>query len=378
MQRTADVVVAGAGPAGLAAAAACARAGRDTVVVAPSLERWPHTYGLWADEFAAVAPALGLDAGAAATVYPATVVRTRAGGEQRLPRAYARLRNEVVHAALLEQVPRRVRGRVTGLTDTAVTLADGSRVEAGVVLDARGSGPGRAQQRAWGEVVEAPVPDLVPAGGALFMDLAVLAEAGAPPAFLYGFDLGDGSTLLEATSLAARPPVPLPDLRRRLHRLLDHRGLRPVGPPEKVAIALDAAARRGPGVPIGAAAGLVHPATGYSVASSLRLAPRLAAALGHGADAPALRRVVAAARPPGTARLLALGREVLLLRDADALDAFFAGFFTLPPETWAAYLDVGSPARDVARVMWRTYRALPGEQRRRLLADSARLAARRC
>ncbi len=378
-----DVVVVGAGPAGLSAAAACAAAGLRTAVVAASLSPWPATYCLWADELERAAPGLGLDPAAVAAAYSPTVVRTAAGGERRLARRYARLRNDVVHAALLDRLRESggevVPGRVTGLRaergrEVAV-LADGREVAARLVLDARGGGPGTAQQRAWGEVVDAPVGDLVPPGGALLMDWAALADPTAPPAFLYGLPLDDGTVLLEATSLAARPPVALPDLRARLTALLDAHGLRPAGGSERVAIPLDAPPRAaGPGTPLGAAAGLVHPATGYSVASSLRLGPRVAATLVDGGDP---RPVVRAARPRTTAGLLALGLEVLLPLDTAATDAFFAAFFTLPERSWAAYLDVGSSPAAVAAAMGRTFRALPSDQRAHLLRTAARLGGTR-
>ncbi|MGY1694262.1 lycopene cyclase family protein [Geodermatophilus sp. SYSU D00814] len=373
-----DVLVAGAGPAGLSAAASCAAAGLRTALVAPSLRVWPATYCLWADEFDAAAGPLGLDPAAAAARYSPTVVRTAAGGERRLARGYARLRNDVVHAALLERFRASggtvVPDRVTAVAGRTAVLAGGAGLTARVVLDARGSGPGTAQQRAWGEVVAGPVPDLVPPGGALLMDWTALAAPGAQPAFLYGLPLDDGTVLLEATSLAARPPLPLPGLRDRLAALLAARGLRPAGAAERVAIPLDGAPRgAGTATRLGAAAGLVHPATGYSVASSLRLGPQVAAALAAGRDPHA---VVRAARPRTSAALLALGREVLLPLDAAATDAFFAAFFTLPERAWRAYLDVGSPSPAVAAAMARVFAALSPAQRARLLGGVARGALR--
>ncbi|MGY1673122.1 lycopene cyclase family protein [Geodermatophilus sp. SYSU D00710] len=372
-----DVLVAGSGPAGLSAAAACAAAGLRTALVTPSLRAWPATYCLWADELDAAAVPLGLDPAAAAARYAPTVVRTAAGGERRLARGYARLRNDVVHAALLDRLRSAggtvVTGRVTAVEHGEVAvLADGGRLAARVVLDARGGGPGTAQQRAWGEVVAGPVPDLVPPGGALLMDWTALAAPGAPPAFLYGLPLDDGTVLLEATSLAARPPLPLPGLRDRLAALLAAHGLRPAGAAERVAIPLDAPPRGGPGTPLGAAAGLVHPATGYSVAASLRLGAGVAASLTGGGGPAAARRAVRAARPRATAALLGLGLEVLLPLDTAATDAFFAAFFTLPERAWAAYLDVGSPPSAVAGAMARVFAALSPAQRARLLGRVAR------
>lgn len=377
-----DVVVAGAGPAGLSAAAACAAAGLRTALVAPSLRPWPHTYCLWGEELATAAEGLGLDAAAVAATWPAVTVRTAAGGEQRLGRRYARLRNDVLHAALVDRarahgalvVPGRVAAlRAEGGGEVAV-LADGTELRARTVLDARGAGPGTAQQRAWGEVVAGPVDALVPPGTALLMDWTALHDPGLPPAFLYGLPLDDGTTLLEATSLAARPPVPLPDLRSRLTALLGTAGLTPVARPERVAIPLDARPRRcGPGTPLGAAAGLVHPATGYSVGASLRLGPQVAAVLAAGGDRRAARHAVLTARRRATAALLGVGREVLLPLDADATDAFFAAFFTLPERSWAAYLSTEASPAEVAAAMARTFAVLPATQRRSLLRTVARV-----
>src|SRR4051794_19272074 len=55
-----DVVVAGSGPAGLATAAACARAGLRVTLVDPRPAPWRATYCLWADEAEAAARSLGL------------------------------------------------------------------------------------------------------------------------------------------------------------------------------------------------------------------------------------------------------------------------------------------------------------------------------
>ena len=377
-----DVVVAGAGPAGLAVAAACAVRGLDVLLVAPRLTPWQQTYGMWADELDAVSAAvLGSPQAAGHPAlgqrYPATVVRTAAGGQD-LGRGYARLHNDVVHGLLLDQLlgggGRTRQGSVADVRSDAggqaVVLTDGSTLAGGIVIDARGGGPGSAQQRAWGERVTGQPAGLVPAGSALLMDWAVLRERDRPqpPAFLYGMGLDDGTTLLEATSLAARPPVPLAQLRSRLHRLIDAAGLRIVADPEKVAIPLDAAARRTAGVPVGAAAGLVHPATGYSVAASLRAGSTIADAVLAGAGAAAVRAVVLSARQRATLGLLGLGREVLLGLDEAQTDAFFSTFFALPERAWAGYLDTGSAPTSIAATMLRVARALPAPGRRALAA----------
>ena len=122
--------------------------------------------------------------------------------------------------------------------------------------------------------------------------------------------------------------MPLADLRDRLHRFLDGAGLRTAAGPEKVAIPLDAPTRRTVGVPVGAAAGLVHPATGYSVAASLQAGGTIADAVLAGADAAVLRALVRSARQRATSGLLGVGREVLIGLDEAQTDTFFSAFFT--------------------------------------------------
>lgn len=372
-----DVVVAGSGPAGCAAAAACARQGLRTLLVAPAPERvWPQTYGLWWDEVEAGVRGLALGGPARlARRLDAPVVRTCSRGERRLAPAYAVLDNAGLHAALaaVGGVERRA-GRVVDVVDEGHTayavLADGTRLPAAVVVDATGRrDPGRAQQRAWGEVVTG-AEALVPRGSAVFMDWATpatLREAGNGAVFVYGMDVGDGRALVELTSLAAAPPRPLADLRTGLHALLAAVGARPVGRSERVAIPLGPVPARdtSAAVRFGAAAGLVHPATGYSVATALRLAPVLAGGIADALGGPSAARGAAVARAVlprsrrATLGLLTRGLEVLLPLDQAGCDTFFGAFLDLPPATWRPYLDPTSPPAAVARAMGATLRALP-------------------
>lgn len=53
--KTVDVVVAGAGPAGVATAARISSQGLSVVLVDPApLQHWPNNYGVWCDEFEAM------------------------------------------------------------------------------------------------------------------------------------------------------------------------------------------------------------------------------------------------------------------------------------------------------------------------------------
>lgn len=94
----------------------------------------------------------------------------------------------------------------------------------------------------------------------------------------------------------------------------------------------------------GAAAGLVHPATGYQLGSALRAAPgvarAVAAALAQGRD-PAAAGWAALwdTRRRATRRFHRLGLDVLLGQDSATQAAFFAAFFSAPGGRWRAWLD---------------------------------------
>jgi lycopene beta-cyclase len=167
-----------------------------------------------------------------------------------------------------------------------------------------------------------------------------------PGTFLYAVPLPDGTTLFEETSLAARPGLDLETLRARLRARLAGRDMSTGGGRiERVRIALDLPLPRArPGVvAFGAAAALVHPATGYSLAEVFRLAPRVAGAIARerGRPASAARAARRVLWPPAAraVRLLRLrGLTALLRMPPEQLAQFFELFFGLPAELQRRYL----------------------------------------
>jgi len=211
---------------------------------------------------------------------------------------------------------------------------------------ARRHDPGRqprvaAEQTAYGVVVDAATAaPVVGPGEALFMDWR--PDHGEPgwPTFLYAIPLGGDAVLLEETSLARRPGLPLPVLRRRLHARLAHHGITatPDARVERVRFPVDGPRHVTPGVlGYGAAAPLVHPASGFSVADALRLAPLAADALATG-GVPAARRLLWSARAVAVHRLRRIGLEALLRMPPEAVPDFFETFFALPARHRHAYL----------------------------------------
>lgn len=378
-----DVLVVGAGPAGLVAAATLSETGlRVTVLSALSAADgetpWPNTYGVWLDEIEGLgyAPLLG---------YRWTNTVAHFGrGEVALGRTYGRFDNRSLQTHLLERCARGGvrwrRGRVVGVTHTErgsqVHLQDGSRVAARLVLDASGHFPvlvkrsGKrppAFQTAYGVLGTFSAPPVTP-GQMLLMDFRdaflLSSERARDPTFLYAMDMGDGRFFVEETSLARRPGLPLAVLKDRLHRRLAHMGVSvqetlelehcafPMGLP------LPDPTQRVVG--LGGAASMVHPASGYMMASTLRYAPSLARAVAEGLgeqDASPQRAAEAAWRTLWSdarvrqRQLYLFGLEGVLTLDGPQLQDFFSAFFKLPPHRWQGYLSGTLSAPEIALTM---------------------------
>lgn len=388
-----DVAVVGAGPAGLALGAALARRGLRVAACGPAAP-WSPTFGCWADELpAAVAAAPGVVRARYAD--PAFIGAD--GAPRDLGRAYLRLDTDALQAHLEAQA------RAAGCARAQATVSaieggpgawtltgPGPALHAALVVDAtgaglpglrRGEGPPAAIQAAWGEVYRLPAGHRF--GRMTLMDWRPAATApddeigdpDADPSFLYALPLDAEHVFLEETSLARRPALPLPQLEARLARRLAGSGAVACGHVERCLIPMGGPRPLldQPLLAFGAAAGLVHPATGYQLSRSLSLADPLAEAL---ATALAHDPATAAAAgwgllwPRGRQRAWALfdyGLEVLLGLDRAGLDQFFSLFFALPEAEWRTFL-AGDPAPEALRVaMLRLFARADGPTRLALL-----------
>ncbi len=381
-----DVLVVGAGPAGMALAGACHAVGLTTGLLDPAPQQpWRATYGMWSRELPPDLPASTVAARAAGRAIAVT--------EHDLGWEYAVMNVPALQSYLsgrLTGVDVRV-GRAVGSPERGVVaLADGSSIRASVVIDAAGrwrpltvtkTRRTPAEQTAYGLVLaEDAVASLVDPHEALFMDWRPDHGESGWPTFLYLIPLGGGRILVEETSLARRPGLPLSTLRRRLHARLERRGITipKDAPDEKVSFPVDDLRHDGKGVlGFGAAAPLIHPATGYSLATSLRLAPQVADAIA--AHLPDPRRALAAAHrtvwsPSARAihRFRRIGLEALLRMPPSDVPYFFDRFFSLTEEHRWTYLTARDDVRGTAAAMKCLFQVSNSRLRRHLVTSAER------
>jgi len=120
-------------------------------------------------------------------------------------------------------------------------------------------------------------------------------------------------------------------------------------------------------VRFGAAAPLVHPASGYSVAAALRLAPQIADILAAGGTAADVEHLIWSPRARAVHALRLRGlRSICALNPAE-VPYFFAAFFELPIELQQSYLSGREDLRGTAAAMRALVPLLPRPTRFRLL-----------
>ncbi|MFZ9489451.1 MAG: lycopene cyclase family protein, partial [Ilumatobacteraceae bacterium] len=262
---------------------------------------------------------------------------------------------------------------------STVRMASGTSVEARLVVDATGSRPvpqgGGGAQTAFGLTVDSDTARRVGVQSGVF----TLMDWSQPPTFLYGAPFADGSVLLEETSLYAHPPRSLEYLEERLRARLGREGATTTNGVERVTIPMGGPLpdRTRRVVAFGASAGYVHPVTGYSVAASLRAAPRVAEAIrvsvarqqSGNALANATWDAVWPAAQLRTRAWHTMGLDVLQSLPDAAVAEFFDAFFSLPMHQWSAYLRVDATPRQVRQAMLGVFRGVGATTRFRLMSS---------
>lgn len=363
---SADVAVVGLGPAGRALAHRCAAAGLKVLALDPHpLRTWTPTYSAWADELPSWLPE-----SAVASIAPKPAVWT--DHHRIIDRTYCVLDTGALQATLALDGVRVLAGTAVDVTGSRVTTADGTIVDAGHVVDARGTLDSRdlAQQTAYGIVVERQRAEPILEGSdAWFMDWRTDngARPGEAPSFLYAVALDDDRILLEETCLVGRPALDLTVLRTRLHHRLAQRNLEPTGNEdvERVRFSVEPPPRsrsntgRGGPVLFGSRSNLMHPATGYSVAASLASADHLVEQFRGGSRSRPSRPV----HIWTVQKLRNLGLRTALGLQPEMVPQFFSSFFSLPVELQRSYLSGHDDAVGTMTAMLKMFPTLPASAR---------------
>lgn len=211
-----------------------------------------------------------------------------------LRQPYYSIGSERLDAVVRARLPAEaiVTGRkVSGASATAVVLADGNRIEAGGVIDARGAADLSMLEVGWQKFVGREIE--VPGGHGLerpiVMDATVAQHDGYR--FVYCLPFSPTRVFVEDTYYADKPDLNVGALNRRIEVYAEARGwqerpgandLRVERGALPVVIGGDFDAYwRASGARVakaGARAGLFHPTTGYSLPDAVRLAVKIAAA----------------------------------------------------------------------------------------------------
>ncbi|MDG1479192.1 MAG: lycopene cyclase family protein [Myxococcota bacterium] len=383
-----DILIVGAGPAARFLAAACIGKGLkvEGVAVEPDCS-WLPRYGAWTDELTALPSAVVEDitahSWAGATVYTLEKLS--------LDRAYVALSTPRLQGWLTAQCMgmRWHRGCAVHVQHeddhSTVMLQDGTALSARVVVDATGSGvllerspAPSAWQTAYGVHITVPGGHPWPLDRIELMDFR---GSNPVPSFLYAQPLDAERVFVEETTLIANPALSIPQLKQRLFVRLEQMGVQHSDATDEEHCRIQ---MLGP-VPVigqqtvgfGAAAGMVHPATGYQLArlpaAAAAVADALAAGL-SGGPSEAAEAAWSALWSPARKRQWALYRfGAEILRDLDVEDTrrFFDAFFRIETSLWSGFLSASLSPFGLATAMTAVFSASSLPIRRHLIAAGA-------
>ena len=285
-----DVAIVGAGLAGGLIALALARRHPDLDV---RLIDGAQTVGgnhLWSFFAGDVAPAdRWLVAPLVGHAWPAHEVRF-ASHHRRIAAPYYSIPSEKLDAAVRAALPAQalmLGRRALGVSPTAVVLADGDRIEAGGVIDARGIGDASAFELGWQKFVGRELVLAAPHGhdAPTIMDATVDQIDGYR--FVYTLPFGPEAMFVEDTYYSDTADLDVAAIGARIDDYATAQGWTVTAAerhetgvlPVAMGGDLDAYWRAGGKglAKAGMRAGLFHPLTGYSLPDAVRTAARLAA-----------------------------------------------------------------------------------------------------
>jgi len=406
--RRLDVIVLGAGPAGLAVAAECAERGLTTLCVAPKPDaRWEAVYGVWP------ASLDGLDLGDPfERRWEDSIAILDDRRTHTLSAPYAKLDNDGIQRRLLDRLGRaggqlRV-GRARSVSHDAkgsdVQLADGALLSCRVAIDASGARssllerePMRARstlQDTYGIMGRVKSHPFDPSSMVLmdyrdgWHDRASMR--GTTPTFLYAMPISSERLFVEETSLVQSDALSTEIMRARLEARLLSLGIAfdEVEFIERGRIAMASPMPRlGQRLlGFGAAANMVHPATAWHVGLALKTAPELGKVLA--------RSLGQASTPIDTVAKLAwevvwprkrrlalpfhlLGGAILAETTMDEQREFLDAFFRTAKDAWGPFATWELDVLGMQRALSPVFAAASFEVKKRMVSASLRHLLRR-
>ncbi|XP_057968722.1 lycopene epsilon cyclase, chloroplastic isoform X7 [Malania oleifera] len=346
-----DLVVIGCGPAGLALAAESAKLGLNVGLIGPDLP-FTNNYGVWEDEFRD----LGLE-GCIEHVWRDTVVYLDDGDPIMIGRAYGRVSRRLLHEELLKRC---VESGVSYLCSKVERIVEATNGHSLVACEHDIVVPCRLATVASGA-----------ASGKLLQ-----YEVGGPRVSVqtaYGLeveDLSSGKTIGTAKAYEG------------LYYFEKEWSYIPVGG------SLPNTAQKT--IAFGAAASMVHPATGYSVVRSLSEAPKYASKIANILKRDHSKDTLSRVSCTGTLSVQAwntlwpqerkrqrafflFGLALILQLDIEGIRTFFHTFFRLPKWMWEGFLGSTLSSADLVLFALYMFVIAPNDMRkcliRHLLSD---------
>nr|XP_010938743.1 lycopene epsilon cyclase, chloroplastic isoform X1 [Elaeis guineensis] len=388
-----DLIVIGCGPAGLSLAAESAKKGLKVGLIGPDLP-FTNNYGVWEDEF----KGLGLES-CIEHVWRDTIVYLDNDNPILVGRAYGRVSRHLLHEELLRRCHESGVTYLNSKVEKIIEASDGcslvacerdlmipcrlvivaSGAASGKLLQYEVGGPSISVQTAYGMEVEVENnpydPSLM-----VFMDYRdykkekqQIPEA-EYPTFLYVMPMSSTRVFFEETCLASKDAMPFDLLKKKLMTRLEAMGVRVSKVYEEewsyIPVGGSLPNTQQKNLAFGAAASMVHPATGYSVVRSLSEAPSYATVIANILKKDMYSRqniLVGSAQIPSMLAWRTLwpqerkrqrsfflfGLALILQLDIEGIRTFFQTFFRLPNWMWQGFL--GSTLSSVELIWFAFY-----------------------
>ncbi|XP_024017139.1 lycopene epsilon cyclase, chloroplastic [Morus notabilis] len=382
-----DLVVIGCGPAGLALAAESAKLGLNVGLIGPDLP-FTNNYGVWEDEF----KDLGLS-GCIEHVWQDTIVYLDNDDPILIGRAYGRVSRHMLHEELLrrcvesgvsylnlrvESIDEGAKGHSLVVCEQDIvvpcrlaTVASGAA--SGKLLQYEVGGPKVSVQTAYGVEVEVENNPYDP-GLMVFMDYRDYMKEKVPcleaeyPTFLYAMPMSPTRVFFEETCLASKDAMPFDLLKKKLLSRLKTMGIQIVKAYEEewsyIPVGGSLPNTEQKNLAFGAAASMVHPATGYSVVRSLSEAPKYASVIANILKQGHSEGILSQQRDNGNISMQAwntlwpqerkrqrafflFGLALILQLDIEGIRTFFHTFFRLPNWMWQGFLGSSLSSADL-------------------------------